>query len=278
MLHYGCSMRDSQGDSPSRIGLWLGGQYYPPNLWLPLATFCEFLYSVIIKTLYMPRRYANFRKRRPMRKRRLRKTRYTVYGSARFLARKALSGLRYVKGLVNSEMFKIDNVYASTSIGAAGQVAPLTNVAQGDGPGGRTGNSILVRSVNIKGSLTWNTSSALQTVCVLLVQDNQQVYDAPSPVISGGDQGILTTYSPWSHLNPTTLGRFSILYRHNFTLNSQYPQINFQINKPMMHHVRYNGVNANDISRGGLSLIFICSDTLNPSLFNINARTSYRDN
>lgn len=228
----------------------------------------------------MPYAQRKYRIKRPYRKRAKRTgtSWYNKRYSVKQLASYAAKGVSKIYGMVNSEMFKLDNVYSSTSIGASGVVAPITNIAQGDGSAGRTGNSILVRSVNAKGSLTWNTSSALQTVCIMLVQDNQQVYDTPSPVIAGGDQGILTTYSPWSHLNVNTVGRYSILWRKCYTLNSQKPQVLFEINKALMHHVRFNGVNANDISRGGLSIIFVCSDTLNPSFFNMNERTSYRDN
>lgn len=217
-----------------------------------------------------------YRIKRPYRKRGMRKTLNRM--PVRSVARKAYTGVRYLKGLVNSEMFKHDFSYGITSIGGSGTVVPICGIAQGDGVGGRTGLSILARFVSLQGIIQWS-GTGYQHVTMLVVQDNQQVYDAPSPIIAGGDQGVLTSYSPWSHLNPANVGRFSVLARKTFSVSIQYPVKNFSFKLPLMHHVRYNGANVNDISKGGLSLIFVQdSGVTDPASFTLNGRLHYRDN
>lgn len=195
------------------------------------------------------------------------------------LAYSAYKGVQYIRGLVNSEMYKHDLVVASTNISSTGAIVNTCSIPQNDGASGRTGNSVLVKALNAKGALTWNSASALQVVRLVAFIDTQQVADAVGPgPCAGTDTGILTTYSPWSHLNPACVGRYKILYNHMFTLDAYNPIRNYEINIPLQHHVRWNGAAAGDYAKGIIYLMYVCSDVTNPSYYNLDSRISYHDN
>jgi len=216
------------------------------------------------------RRGRRIMRRRPMRPQR----RYNTLGAVRFLARKAARGVRYIRGLVNSEMFKYDQSQTANSVTQAGTVLALTSIAQGDGDGNRTGNSIFVRSINFKGTLTYNTmGNNEQFVRIILFEDTQQISDT-SPSLAD----VLEAGTTFSHLNSNTVGRFKILYNHVFALSQNRPGIPFEINKSMRHHVRYNGTAGTDIQRGALYMMWLSDSSSNYPQLNYETRTSYHDN
>lgn len=214
--------------------------------------------------------------RRPMKRRRGFKRRRTGWGG---YLRTGLSLARQVwklKGLVNSEMYKYDLVNQTPSPGTTGTVTHLTSVAQGDGDGNRTGNSIFVRALNIRGHVQRNSAgSSVQIVRIAIIMDTQQIADS-APVFSDIYEGT----DVLSHLNSDTVGRFKVLYNQVITLDSvSVPLRPFQINLPMRHHVRYNGVNGTDIQRGALYFVAVSSQaSANYPAITFDARLSYHDN
>lgn len=196
--------------------------------------------------------------------------------SALSLAKQALAGLWKLKGLVNSELYKLDNQDTGTIITDAGTYSVhLTNIAIGDGDSDRTGNSVYVRSLDLRGQFIYNTTGTdPQFVRLALVLDTQQIADTPptyTQIYNGADYN--------AHLNPDTVGRFKILYSKVFALdnvNSLERMIN--IRKIMRHHVRYNGSTINDIQKGGLFLVACSSEPTNGPKIIWNCRTSYHDN
>lgn len=193
------------------------------------------------------------------------------------MANAALTGVEKIKGLVNSELFKYDQTFtAATQITNSGTVASLTAIANGDGQGARTGNSIFVRSFNLKGRLQYTTGgNSQQTIRISVVMDKQQVGDT-SPSYSD----IYSNPAPWSHLNPATVGRFKVLWTRTFVVDPVGKTgLPFQINIPMRHHVRYNGTSGTDIQRGGLFLTYISDQgTSNYPIIDAEYRLSYHDN
>lgn len=181
-----------------------------------------------------------------------------------------------LKGLVNSEMFKYDQSQTALNLTNSGGILHLTSVTQGDGDGQRTGNSIFVRSVNIKGVLKFNTSSTSfgQPCRLMVVLDTQQGSDSSPSVLN-----ILESATTYSHLNSETVGRFKILKSYIINLSTgTNPVRPFQINIPMRHHVRFNGTAPTDIQRGGLYFVYMSNEgSLYPTM-DYEARLSYHDN
>lgn len=198
------------------------------------------------------------------------------FNNAMATATAAYYGVQKLRGLVNSEMNKVDFGAAATPDNTTSQnCIHLTAVGVGDGDTQRTGNSIYVRALN--GMLTFERNSASTNtatyVRMMLIQDTQQIGDGTPQV-----QHVLQ--SDWeSHLNTTTVGRFKVLKSKVIVLNSQYPTSSIKFNKAMRHHVRYNGNTTSDIQRGGLYLLLISSEAAGSQpTVRYNIRLSYHDN
>lgn len=195
------------------------------------------------------------------------------------LAKKAWSGVKYLKGLVNSELYKFDLSNSSTAITSDSPlVTHLSAIATGDGEGQRTGNSIFVRSIDLKGILTYNSSSTVQaqTCECIIVADSQQIGDT-TPAFTD----VFSSAVPWAHLNASTVGRFSILGRKRIILEKNGDGVkSVNINVPLKHHIRYNGANSGDVQKGGLYLMMVSdvATASNPPSFSSHIRLSYHDN
>lgn len=196
----------------------------------------------------------------------------------------AYRGVRYIKGLVNSEMYKFDQAPAAFTTTIAGYQDGLFQVAQGDGDGSRTGNSIMVKSIRIEGVFRNAASTPVPNVrCkVVLIRDDQTVSDSLYPALSDvyeytADQTII--HSP---LNSVSVGRYSILAQRIVFLDIlAHPQSEFMIRLPMSHHVRFNGTAGTDIQKGNVSVSIFCDNTnvayTNPTC-EFSWRVSYHDN
>ena len=226
--------------------------------------------------------YGKFKKAKKFSKSRKNKVAVPWYNrkyTPKELASKALSGVKYLYGLVNSELYKFDLSNSSTSITSdAPLVTHLTAIATGDGEGQRTGNSIFVRSVDLKGVLMYNSSSTVQaqTVeCIILI-DTQQLGDT-APAFTD----VFSSAVPWAHLNASTVGRFIILGRKRIILEKNgdgAKSVNLSI--PLKHHVRFNGTASSDVQKGGIYLMMVSdiATASNPPVFNSHIRVSYHDN
>lgn len=190
------------------------------------------------------------------------------------MARSAWQGVRYLKGLVNSEQF-VHDVAGFVNPTIAGDAIPLTDIPQGDQIGTRTGNSILVKRAYIRVKLDKHATPASSTIRYALVRDSQQVSDgAPTyeNVFSPGG-GVL------SALNSAQLGRFTILEEKLLTVDTDNPSRVFVINVSMSSHVRYNGSNSTDIQKNGLYLV-VCSteNSGTQPTFTYRSRVYFHDN
>lgn len=191
---------------------------------------------------------------------------------ASYLAKKALSGINYLKGLVNSERFKHNRNF-STTIPQSGSINHLTNIATGDQDGQRTGNSIFVRSVSGKFYITKSASEAYTLCRFMLIRDNQQVSDTAPSVTD-----VLESASPTSLLNDTSVGRFTILMSRMIKLDDVNSSAVINFYKNMRNHVRYNGTASTDQQKGALYLLYIADQATNLPSISGDLRVSYHDN
>lgn len=202
---------------------------------------------------------------------------YNTPQTPKALAIQALRKVRYIKGLVNSEMFHIDKSYSSNTISGSGYIYNLTGIAQGDGINGRTGNSLLVRNLNWRLKFEINSSVTVDTsIMMAIVQDNQQQSDTDPQVTD-----IFASATPEALLATGNFGRFKILYRKTFILtpaSGGRPAVEMVKYKNLYHHVRYNGVNATDIQKGGLYVVFVGSESTNLPTVTGTIRLGYHDN
>lgn len=192
-------------------------------------------------------------RRRQFRKRGRKTPWYRRKYNAMQLAGKALSATRYIRGLVNSEMFHYQKT-GNSNLFSTGTILPLADIAIGDTHVTRTGNSIFVRSLFLNLLIKSNSTNLNTQFCrVILFTDTQQLQDT-TPAVSD----VLTTATPNSTLNPDTAGRFKVIKNWQFYIN-QATNPAFQIKKytKLWHHVKYNGSSNTDIQRGGLYLLYL---------------------
>lgn len=190
------------------------------------------------------------------------------------LAWRAYRGVRYLKGLVNAELYKYD-VSDARNIGNDGaDVFNMTGMAQGDGDSDRTGLSCFIRSVYIRAQFVIAAAANETNIRMILVRDSQQIADTVPPL-----SAVLEALTMVAPLNNTTVGRFTILKDRTFSMSQNGNQTMVrQFWVPMKHHVRFNGTGASDIQKGGLYLYFLSDQPTNEPGLILYTRTSYHDN
>lgn len=192
------------------------------------------------------------------------------------IAGKALAGVKKLKGIINSELLKND---VSLSLAAnQSRILLISNMAQGDGVSGRTGNSVLAKYLSLKGSVIINSTVASNTrVMLALVQDTQQISDI-LPTIADIFQ---SSTDPHTFLNKDTVGRFRILKRVQYTLNpvgGGRNVVTVNMNLPIDNHIRWNGSAGGDVQKNGLYWVVITSENANYPTIDMTARLTYYDN
>lgn len=199
------------------------------------------------------------------------------------LAVSAVKGVNRLRKLVNSELFFVDSE-ASGSLDNNGAVTHLTGIAVGDTNSGRTGNSILLKSVMVRFFLAQTALATTPTslVTVFLIQDKEQVADTTPSFGTIFPTPTATLEGLYGLNTQTGVGRYNVLRRWHLTLDSisngshsieQY----FEINE----HVRYNGTASTDINKNGLYLYFLSNAPNTDAVKNTYkhvCRVSYHDN
>jgi len=182
-----------------------------------------------------------------------------------------------LQSMINSEVMKLD----TTSTGGAQQtITHLTAISQDDTVSGRTGNSILLKNISIKGSLQINSAVSISSrYTVALLQDTQQVGDG---LPSNADIWKSNT-EPQTLLLQSAVGRFKVIKRWNGYLGTaqggQTVKLFDYFHKfPLNTHVRYNGTANSDIQKNGLYLSIITSEAVNFPTTGITTRLGYHDN
>lgn len=202
---------------------------------------------------------------------------------ALILARSAVKSISYIRGLVNSEMFKYDKKPNVFTTGIAGYGDTFVDIAQGDTDTLRTGNSLLVKAVRLDALIRMNgtTPNTMTYLRILIVKDSQEVSDLAQPNIADVLESTSDSSIIRSPLNSDTVGRFSILSNKVFAIDTYHPQKSIKMYVPMQHHVRYNGTASTDIQKGNIFFYVLCDGVsvgLNNPTCDLSTRTYYHDN
>lgn len=223
--------------------------------------------------------YRRYRRRRFNRRRKT--PWYNKKYSAAQLAVKAVKGVSYLKGLVNSERFVHQNT-ATAAPDDIGYIGHLTSISQGDTQITRTGNSILARSLMLRGNITINATSSQNVVRLMIIMDKQQIGDTvPSITDILESTYSATQFYVHAPLERDSVGRFKVLKSRTYTLSDQRPNLSFSFFINMRQHIRYNGISGGDIQKNGMYLVLV-SDSPNtgsahPSVTFLSKLT-YHDN
>ena len=189
------------------------------------------------------------------------------------MAQSAWQGVRYLKGLVNSELHVLD-VSGFVAPATAGDTIALSALAQGDQISERTGNSVLAKRLYIRIKIDKHATPTSSTLRYAVVRDSQQVGDTnPSyeQVFSPGG-GVL------SALNSANLGRFTLLSEGLVVVDTDNPTKVLVLNVPMSSHIRFNGSAYTDIQKNGLYLVVCSTEATNTPTFTYRSRLMFHDN
>jgi len=191
------------------------------------------------------------------------------------MAVKAFEGVQYLKGLINVEMKKQDQVGPVTIGSVWTNAVPFHAIAQGDTSGDRNGLSILAKSLSGNFVIKKHGSDSFSVVRMVIVRDMQMPADQTT--ITGTT--IFEDNAVYSLLNRLTLGRFSILYDESFRLDDTGVQQHIgSISIPLNFHFRYNGTASTDIQKNGVYLLLITDENTYSPTIDFRFRTTYTDN
>lgn len=174
------------------------------------------------------------------------------------------------------ELKKVDLGQSDYSAGTTAGVIHVNAITQGDDYNQREGSKVVIRYVNARGWIKHNnTATDGQVVRVWLILDRQQVADS-SPTAAN----IFTTAanSVTSPLNPSTVGRFRILWSKTYTVDPSNEIRPVFMGKKLFVASRFNGTANTDIQKNGLYIVYASSDNTNKPTLTLDVRTSYNDN
>lgn len=173
------------------------------------------------------------------------------------LATKAVRGINYIRGLVNSEMHKhLIQWTTPFDVTQLGYISALTYVPIANTSDSRTGDSILARKLMLRLTVLKSPLVGESVFRCYIVRDNQQVSDIVpnvSDVIE--DTCLNTVNAPLAPLNNSTVGRFSILKSLKFGLTDNSPLRNIDVFMDMRSHIRFNGTSSVDYQKNHIYMV-----------------------
>lgn len=195
-------------------------------------------------------------------------------------AEKAWSGVKALKGLINSEQIYRD-VTSATTADINGAIVALSPIAQGDDEGSRTGNSILAKTLEMSLYVQADTTPTVTVFRFIIFQDRMNTSTVPTPAqvlaVTGTSAVVVSPILATAHKNQ----RFKIIadVSHSFTggaghLAWKYDNV-FKIN----NHIQFTGSATTDEGKNMLYML-VCSSQSAANLPNYNSyfRLKYYDN
>lgn len=201
---------------------------------------------------------------------RSRKPKYTTYGSAKFLARKAYSGVKFLKSIVNAEK-KFFDTLVSGSLTNAGTVNVLNAISAGDDAMNRNGNSI--KLIHLYCRMTFEQIIDTKNfVRIIIFSDlaNQGIAPSTTDVLTVADVDSMT--------NLDNVARFQILFDKCYGLSNAYPTVSKRVYQRLGFHIKFDGTASGDWQKNSLFVLMLDSNTTSHAVSNSTFRIAYYDN
>lgn len=215
---------------------------------------------------------------------------YTM-GDAADMGVKAWQLAKHLATLINVEekTWDVDGS-GGVTVTSTATVVNLSNIAQGDDYGNRSGDSILCQRLEFRARLQGNAATSMNSCRVLIVQDraNRGVDPVIGDVLQGGTNPTLQPY-----LEPQS-GRFVVLYDEHIRMSNTVglaasgtstDYIPANVVLPSMirkwnQHIKYQGATGADGSNwaGALFLMAISTDATNGPSLGYTFRLKFTDN
>lgn len=204
-------------------------------------------------------------------------SRWQTYGNAAMqLASDAMKGVRFVKGLINTEFKNIDTNNIPT-VTAGGVITLLNGTVQGDGQFNREGSSFRMKSIDVRYQGTYNAAVGYNTYRVMLVLDQQANGVAPALT------DILAVNAVDSPRNLDYRKRFLILYDKVHCIGTGNGQQNYDhLHIKNEYHTQCfaasNTGTVADITTNAVYLVMFSDQAVNGPTVNYYGRIRFLDN
>lgn len=202
-------------------------------------------------------------------------TKRTAKKPFRYKAADSIAGawkaIKYIKRQINVE-HKYADYDAGATVLAAGTVYPLFNPSQGDGQTQRDGDSVKLQSLNLRMTISHNTSATGSYIRCIIFRGHQERAVAYTTAML---LQTATIDSPKTYEN-----RFRTKILHDQTYNISNVGINskfIRITKKLFGHVVFTPANTT-IEDGGLYMLLISNEATNVPSANWYSRTTFTDN
>lgn len=182
----------------------------------------------------------------------MKKPQRSTAGAVAQTAWKAFKMANTVRSLINVETKYKDYDRTETSINQNGVLRTLNDPAQGTSASTRVGDSILMKSIDIRGEIYANTSPAY--LRMILIIDKQNTITTAAQIL----ENTGTYYSVHSQYNQDNRKQFSVLYDRTRFVDQTTNQDNhlFHIRKKLSRHVKFD-TGTITINTGALKLLCI---------------------
>lgn len=191
---------------------------------------------------------------------------------------KALAGVASLRKLINVEFLTHDTSSSITfnNSNSNANMILLSGMAQGDGQGGRTGISILAKSLSIRAHLTMHASASNTRCRILLIRDN---WKDPDNITEPKYTDVYDSTSLNSFRLITSAGRFTKLWEREYTLTTAVQeQAILRGGVTLNHHIKYNSSTATGLGKGALYLLVLSNESINLPTLTYKTRMKYIDN
>lgn len=200
--------------------------------------------------------------------------------SAWALAKSAWKGVKFIRGIVNSELHVHDSNY-NTAISTTAEINRLSGIAQGDDSVGRTGRSILAKSFQIRLHLQANASATQPSAVRFIVGIDM---DANSTLPTEAEILDVATASNLVAMREldNDRGRFRILVDKTFSLSiPSAGNGTLFFNKFIRlgnHHVYFDSTTNTSDAKGKLFFYIVSNQATNTVAKNFATRLRFYDN
>ncbi len=226
-----------------------------------------------------------FRRSRPVRAvaRRPRRNLNTPFWRKKYsvedIARVAYTGVQQLRQLVNTE-FKLIDTYVSNSPNNSTVdntfVSSLCDIAEGDTESTRSGLSIKLQQLTIRGHLVKHATPTETVVRVLVIKDMRQTPStrpATSTILETATGYLVNNMLNWSYS-----GRFKVLADIRLITTTDTPVALFELDIPLKGHITYSGATSATYESNGHFLVAMSDQSTNVPSLTWSSRLTFTDN
>jgi len=224
-------------------------------------------------TLY---KYIDTRKKGKGRKRRVAKNAFkygakaAYYGSVGY---ELYRDVKKLKDMVNVEYKEITWANTGTAVTYNGNNDPLSVIPQGVANAQRTGDSVKLQTLTLRGAVNLNAAGQEGLVRMIILNDKNNIISTPATLLT--DVG--TSLAPFGLKVEENKYETKMLYDRTFKVSNQNPITPFKVVLPLNFHTNFVA-GTTGVSTGMLRLIFVSNILINPPSVSYKVQLSYTDN